>query len=118
MIIVEEFHQSLVGNQTRVISLNNALLSVNIEALIVCMNVHEKMPLHVITYPRAKENITGCEFTKKGFLCMNVMKISPPFLCSLYFTMSTTLMLNGSTPSKSFKYASFTTKLALISITD
>ena len=60
-------------------SLTNALLSVNIEALIVCMNVHENMPLHVITHPRAKENITGCEFTKKGFFMYECDENFPSF---------------------------------------
>ena len=43
---------------------------------------------------------------------------TPPSACSLYFPLSTTIILNGSTSYRSFKYANFNTKLGWHSATD
>ena len=49
-------------------TLTKAFYLVIIEDLIFCKNCHKNMVLQVTPFPRAKETVTGCPFTSKGFL--------------------------------------------------
>ena len=62
-------------NWSPMIPQTKSLLSVIIEDLIVCRNVHGKMMLHATPSPRARETITSFPFTAKRFsgnYCSNV----------------------------------------------
>ena len=48
--------------------LTKVLLSVIIEVLIICSNVHENMVLHSTPSPRTRKTVTGCSFNTKGVL--------------------------------------------------
>ena len=94
-------------------------LSVIIEALIVCRNCHENMVLHATPAPRARATVTGFPFTTKVFQqVITAVTSASPFPCSFSLPLSTPLILNGSTSSRSFKYANFNTKLGWRFATD
>ena len=101
------------------ITLNKELFSVIIEALFFCRKVHEKRVLHAIPSPRSMETFTGCLLTKKVVLeKITELTSTHLFPSSLYFPPYNPLILNGSTLSRSFKYANFNTKLGWSSATD
>ena len=109
---------SIINYSTRS-PLTKALFLVIVEPLIVCRKGHENMVLYATPSPRARETVTGFPFTTKVVLwVITEVKYTPPFPFSLYFPLSTPLIFNGYTSSRSFKYANFYTKLGLRSATD
>ena len=55
-------------NRSTKIKMTKVLFLVTIQALIVCRNSHENLELHDTNSTRSRDTVTGCDFTKKGFL--------------------------------------------------
>ena len=99
--------------------LTKALFLVIIEVWIICRNSYKKMVLHATPSPRARETVTCYPFTTEDVLqVITAVMSTPNFTCSIYFPLSTPLVLNGSTSSISFKHENFSTKLGWKSATD
>ena len=50
--------------------MTKALFSVNIEALIICRKLHDRIALHETPSPRENDNAVGFDFTTNGVLCV------------------------------------------------